>query len=208
MGNRRQQTAGIGMNRTFKQLFGCAGFHNVAQMHDPDPVGNIFDHGQVMGDKQIRCTQLFLNVFHQIDDLGLDGYIQCRNRLVSNNQLRIHDQSPGYADTLALTAGELVGIAVGLLSTQADPFQYPGDLVIQIFLVFVHMMDDQAFGNQLLNLLAGIKAGLRILEDHLHIKPQKLLISPAQFLFTDLMAGKFHMAAGWVEQPDNRTSGC
>ena len=48
-----------------------------------------------------------------------DGHIQCTDGLIGNDELRLHDQGPGNADALALSAGKFVGEAGGIPA--ADP---------------------------------------------------------------------------------------
>ena len=57
-----------------------------------------------------------LQVLHQVEDLGLDGHVEGRHRLVGHDQLGLEGQGPGQADPLALAAGELVGVAVDRLA--------------------------------------------------------------------------------------------
>ena len=64
-----------------------------------------------MADKQIGQLQLLLQVPEQIDDLGLDGYVKGGHGLVADDDLGFNHQGPCNADTLALSAGESVGIA-------------------------------------------------------------------------------------------------
>ena len=61
-----------------------------------------------MCDKQIGQPQSFLKLFQHIDDLCLDRYIQCRDRLITDNKLRLHGQCPGYSDTLSLPSRKLM----------------------------------------------------------------------------------------------------
>ena len=45
-------------------------------MQNANPVGDIFDHGKVMSNKQISGPGFLLDILHQVDNLGLNGYIQ------------------------------------------------------------------------------------------------------------------------------------
>ena len=54
----------------------------------------------------------------------LHGAIEGRGRFVQHDQLRFEDQGAGDGDTLALSARELVGIAVPDLGVEADVLQY------------------------------------------------------------------------------------
>ena len=118
--NGRQQAPGVGVDGVLKDLLGGARFQQVAQMQHTDAVGDVLDHGQVVGDEQVSRAGLLLDILHQVDHLCLNGHIQCRDALIRNNELGVHDQGAGNAHALALTAGELVGIALGVLRGKAD----------------------------------------------------------------------------------------
>ena len=106
------------MDGILVQLIALRQLHQSAQIHDADAVGNVAHHGQVVGDEQIGQTQLLLHVLQHIDHLGLDGHVQGGDGLVAHDELRPHRQCPGNAHTLLLAAGELMGIAVGVLGVQ------------------------------------------------------------------------------------------
>ena len=57
-----------------------------------------------------------LQILKHIDDLRLNRNIECRNRFIAYNEFRIHGKRTGNADTLTLTAGKLVRIAVGVFA--------------------------------------------------------------------------------------------
>ena len=63
-----------------------------------------------MGHKQVGDPHLILNLLQQVDDLGLDGHIQGRDRLVTDNESGIQGHGPGNGDPLPLAAGKLMGI--------------------------------------------------------------------------------------------------
>ncbi len=45
----------------------------------------MLDDTQIMGDKQIGQSEFFLQIFQQVDNLGLNGNVQGRNGFVRNN---------------------------------------------------------------------------------------------------------------------------
>lgn len=65
-------------------------FRQLAQIHHHDPVADMFHDRKVMGDEQKRDLRLFLDILKQIHNLGLDADIQCGNRFVRHNKLRIN----------------------------------------------------------------------------------------------------------------------
>ncbi|MNC30822.1 hypothetical protein D3C75_791200 [compost metagenome] len=65
-----------------------------------------------VGDEQECQPKLLLQLHEQVNHLGLDGHIERGYRFIGNDKLRIQRNCPGDADPLALSAGELMGIAV------------------------------------------------------------------------------------------------
>ena len=75
-----------------------------------------------MADEDVGEPELLLELYEQVDDLGLDGDVESRDRLVADDDLRLEDNGTGNADALALAARELVRIAVLELEVEADAF--------------------------------------------------------------------------------------
>ena len=67
-----------------------------------------------------------LEVLEEVDDLGLDGYVEGGDRLVADDQGRLHRQRPGDADPLALAPRELVRVAAGVLGQEPDAAEEVG----------------------------------------------------------------------------------
>lgn len=59
----------------------------------------------------------------QLDDLGLGGDVQCGDRFVADDQLRLGGQGAGDPDALALSAAELVRVALEVRRVQSDALQ-------------------------------------------------------------------------------------
>ena len=79
----------------------------------------MLDHGEIVGDKQIGKPHLMLKVLQHIDHLRLNRHIQGGDGLVTDDKFRLHRQSPGDPDPLALAAGKLVGVTAGVLPLEA-----------------------------------------------------------------------------------------
>ncbi len=103
------------MNRRGIQLVRIRDLDDFTQIHHGDTVRNVMHHEQIVGDEQIRDAQLVLQLLKHIDDLRLNRHIQRRNRLVADDELRVHRECPGNADALPLAAGELMRIPGGML---------------------------------------------------------------------------------------------
>ena len=111
----------------------------------------MLDNGQVVGDEQVGQVALFLQCFQQVDDLCLDGHVQCGDRFVTDNELRVQGQGAGDADTLALAAGELMRIAGLVVGLQAAVVHDLVDIIIKLILRYQVMLahslaDDLADG--------------------------------------------------------------
>ena len=63
-----------------------------------------------MGDENNTHMGLFLQIFHQFQNLCLDRNVQCGSWLIGNQKLRMADQTHGDHNTLAHTTGELMRI--------------------------------------------------------------------------------------------------
>ena len=92
---------------------------HLAEVHHVDLVGHPAHDVEVVGDEQVGEVELLLEVFEQVDDLGLHRHVEGGHRLVAHDQLRLEGERPGDADPLALAARELVGEAVVVLGVEA-----------------------------------------------------------------------------------------
>src|SRR5699024_7103973 len=105
----------------------CARFDDLAQIHDRNSIGNVTNNGQIVRDEQVSETEFTLYLFKQIDDLGLDGHVQCGSRFVEHKHFRVERQRPCDADALALAAGKFVWIAFAVMPLQPDDFHQFGN---------------------------------------------------------------------------------
>ena len=87
-------------------------FHDLPAIHHHHTVRDARDHAKVMGDPDHGHAQLVAQLFHQFENLRLNGHIKRRCRLVRDQNLWITGQCDGDHDTLAHTAGKLVGVVI------------------------------------------------------------------------------------------------
>ena len=66
-------------------------------------------------------------MLQEVQDLGPDGNVQGRHRLVQEDELRRRDEGAGDGDALPLAAAELVGIERGALAREPDHLQNVAD---------------------------------------------------------------------------------
>ncbi|MMZ67459.1 hypothetical protein D1872_300470 [compost metagenome] len=103
------------MERLGEQLCRRRKLNDFAKVHDRHAVADEFNDGQVMRDEHIGQAELLLQVLHEVQYLGLYGYVQRRNRLVAYDELRIERQRARNANPLPLPAREFVRKPMGLI---------------------------------------------------------------------------------------------
>ena len=124
--------------------------------------------GQVVGNEEIGRTELVLKFLEQVQNLGLNGNIQSGNGLVADDQLGLQSERTGDADTLTLTARELVRIAVDVLGVQTDDVQQLTD-TLNALLLGAHAMNSHGLGDDLADGHTRIERSIGVLEDELHL---------------------------------------
>jgi hypothetical protein len=186
------------------QVVRCRRFHDPAEVHDGDPVADMADDRQVVGDEQVGQLELVLEALQEVDDLGLDRHVQGADRLVGHDQLGVDRDGPGDPDPLALAAAELVRVAVQEVRVQADDVEQLGDPLAALgrradLVDGQRLADDPAHGHP------RIQAGIRVLEDHLHPPAglaQRLATQPG-----DVDAVEHDLAGRRLVQPQDRPAG-
>src|SRR5262249_19053247 len=78
-------------------------------------------------DEQVRQSQSLLQVLQQIHNLSLNGNIKGRHRLIANDEFRIERKGPRDSDSLALTPGEFVSVAICMFSLKPNHPQQLGN---------------------------------------------------------------------------------
>ena len=60
-------------------------FNNLTAEHDDDIMADMFHNCKIVRNKEVRKSELILEVLKQIHDLGLDADIEGANHLVADN---------------------------------------------------------------------------------------------------------------------------
>ena len=105
-----QQHLGIWVLWPVKNLCCRPGFDDGTILHHADPVGDLAHDGQVVGDEQHRHAGIAFQIGQQIEDLRLNGHVQCGRRLIRDQQVRPVGQRHRDHHPLPLPAGELMRI--------------------------------------------------------------------------------------------------
>ena len=110
-----------------------------------------------------------LSLARSVDHLRLNRDVQRGDRLVGDDQLRLQRQRAGDGDPLALAAGELVGVALGVLRREAHLRQQLGHALAPLRLRQDVGVDHPGLGDDLVDRHARIERLRRILEHHLDL---------------------------------------
>ncbi len=102
-------------------------FHHLAGVHDADVIGDLGDHGDVVGDVDDRHPQLGLDLLELLEDLVLDDHVEGGGRFVGDDQLGVARQRHGDGGPLSHSAGELVRVPVHHAGGQTDQFEQLSD---------------------------------------------------------------------------------
>ena len=145
-----------------------------------------------MGDEQVGQAHLVLEFVKHVDDLGLDGNVQGRNRLVTDHKLRVHGHGPGDADALPLAAGELMGVAVGVLGVKTHLGHQVQNFLRPLLFIGVHVVNIQRLSDDVRHGHPGVQGRIGVLKHH-----SRLFAVLQQILFGfDLFAVKENLAGG------------
>ena len=163
---RTKQALCVGMAGILKNILQISMLYNSSCIHNADFIANLSHNSQVMGNHQHGGIVLLLQFLHQIQHLRLNGYIQSRRRLISNQKIRIAYKCHSNYYTLLHAAGKLMRILCRTLSRNANHFQH-GLCLIQS-LLFINLLIVKL--NFLCDLIAyghnRIQRGHWILENH------------------------------------------
>ena len=167
LGHTGQQRPGVGVAGVVVDLIRGADLHDVAGIHDGHTVGDVGHDAEVMGDEDDGEVIFDPHLLQQLEDLGLNGHVQSRRGLITDQDLRVAGHSDGDDDTLAHTARELVGILLEahFRVGDADIPQVlegllPGGSALEALMELHGLHDLVADG------LQGVQAGHGVLHDH------------------------------------------
>ena len=153
----------------------------------------MLDNGEVVADEEVRQLVFILQFVQQVDDLRLDGHVECGDRLVADDELGVERERTRDADTLALAAGELVrvaGLVVGLQAAVVhDLVNIVVELVLRHKVVLAHGLADDLADRHTRG-----ERRERVLEDDLHLRAQGAQLLVGEVI--DLLSVEEHLTAG------------
>ncbi len=166
-----EQRLGVGVLRGGEQFGGRGLFDDLPEVHHGDPVGEELDGGQVVGDEQAAEPAVALQVGEQVEDGRLYGDVERGRRFVGDHQIGVAGERTGDGDALALAAGELVRMPVGVLGAQADLGEELLDPGAHLLAPGLAVQLDR-FGDDLADGHARVERGRRVLEDQVEVLAQ------------------------------------
>ena len=146
-------------------------FDDLSQIQHRDRLGDMAHDLKVVRNKKIGDAHVLLQVHQQIQHLRLNRNVERGHGLVGNQELRLQHQRARHRNSLALSSREHVGIAALVLGTKTHARHHRPSRVAPGCRGEVGV-DRQRLAEQRHDLLTRIERGVRILEHHLHLRPQ------------------------------------
>ena len=110
--DRLQQALRVGVSRIREQLCSGRELDDPPEVHYRDAVTDVANDGHVVRDEQHRQPEPGPQVLEQIQHRRLHRDIECRHRLVGDQQVGLERERPRDADPLPLAARELPWVRV------------------------------------------------------------------------------------------------
>jgi hypothetical protein len=172
-GNGGHQRLGVGVKGSAEDLPAGSQLDYLAQIHDSDAVGDVLNDRHIVGDKQVCEIKLLLEVFEQVEHLCLYGDVKGRDGLVSNYEFGAERKGTSNTNSLPLSTGELVRVALGMIVFQTH-FTEDIDHLVRALTGRANLVDAKTFSYRAADRHTGIKRGVGILEYDLHLPSQRL----------------------------------
>ena len=149
------------------------------------------EHGQIL---------FLLQLHQQVDNLRLDGNVQCGNRLVAEQKFRVDRQCAGNTDSLALSAGKFMDVSHRMFRIKSYHIQQLEHHPLFLRLCLCQLVDADALRYNVVHLLVRVQRSVWVLENHLHLAAEIETFLPAHPV--NVLALIQHFAAGAVQHPD------
>ena len=115
-----EQFARVGMAGQTENCGDGADLDQPPGKHDADLVGHGANDAEVVRNEQVAESELRLLGAEQLEHLSLHRYVERADRLVADDQARLERQCARDHHALALAAGQLMRIGVGMARQEAD----------------------------------------------------------------------------------------
>ncbi len=190
-GHRGEKRLGVGVERIVVERVAVGHLDDLAEVHHRNTVGNVLHHREVMGDEQVGEAELVLQVFEEVNDLGLDRNVQRRDGFVGDDEVGVRGEGAGDPDPLSLAAGELVRVPVGEVGIESDRLEQLldplGALILRDQPVDLHRLRDDVADRH-----PGVQRGVGVLKDHLEVAAHPPHVAPIEL--GQVLAVEDHLA--------------
>ena len=200
--NRRgEKSLRIGVPGVFKEALAVANLHELARVHHQDAIRHELGDAEVVGDEQVRHPHVALKLLEQVENMGLRGEIERRDRLIQHDELGVDGDRAGDPDPLALAPAQLVRKPAGVHCAQAHPLE---ELRHPLPPAVVEPVDPQRVCDGIADRHPRIEGAERVLEHHLHEQagPAQLFAAEAG----DVDAVECNGAGRGFEETNDETS--
>ena len=167
----REQRPRVRVRRPLAHIRDGAGLHQPTAVQNGDAIGHVPDDREIVADEEVAQRELALQGTQQVEDLGLDGQVECADRLVADKQPRRQHECARDRDALQLPTGEMGRKARRRILIEADAFESGGDFGLAHGPLRVPM-GEQRFFERLADRSDRVERALRVLKDRLDITCQ------------------------------------
>ena len=178
--------------------------HHASEIHHDHAVRDVPHDREIVRDEKKREPVFLLQIFKEIDDLRLDRDVERGDRLVADDERRLHRERARDADALALPARELVRIALGHVIEEPYLRQELGHLCACRLAVRHQAIDQHGLGDDLAHGHARVERAVGILEDDLDLAAIVLQRLPLDARHVD--AAEHDLAGGRLLKPQQRAA--
>ena len=172
VGRRGEQQPRVRVERVGQHILDRPLLDDLAGVHHENVVGDVARTREIVRDVEERDLPLLLELEHQVQDPDANRDVEHARRLVRQEHHRLDSQRARDRDSLALSAGELVGVLVRHVRGrhETDGAQQLVHTVLDLVAI-----DDAVDPKRTLEVvpdrLHRIERAEWILEDHLHLRP-------------------------------------
>ena len=153
---------------------GGADLADLAEVHHRDPVADVLDHGQVVGDEDQREPVARLHVLEQVEDLRLHRDVEGRHRLVADHQLGLEHQGRAIEMRWHWPPENWCGrFGPRHRRVEPDGLEHLVDDLLALLGVDAPVPDAQRLGDDVADLAARVQRRDRVLEDQLDLGPRR-----------------------------------
>ena len=117
---RSRQRFRVGMSGLVEDRLGRTLLDDLTRVHDRDPVRDLDQDREVVGDEEHRESELSLETLQEVQHLRLHHHIECRRGFVGDHERRVTRERHRDHHALLLPTRELVRVVVDAPSGQAN----------------------------------------------------------------------------------------